>query len=65
MNMAGNLGAFASILAFGYMTEALINSGVNPTSALSENNLYFYVCAALSALSVVAWLFMNPNKPIK
>ncbi len=65
MNMAGNLGAFASILAFGYMTEALIESGVDPTLALSENNLYFYVCAALSALSVVAWLFMNPNKPIK
>ncbi len=64
MNMAGNLGAFASILAFGYMTEALINSGVDPALALSENNLFFYVCAALSILSIAAWIFMNPNKPI-
>lgn len=65
MNMAGNLGAFTSILAFGYMTEALIKSGVDPTSALSENNLFFYVCAALSVMSIVAWVFMNPNKAIK
>lgn len=64
MNMAGNLGAFASILAFGYMTEGLIKSGIDPTSALSENNLFFYVCAALSILSIVAWLVMNPKKAI-
>ena len=65
MNMAGNLGAFISILAFGYMSESLIASGVNPAQALSENNLYFYICAALSTLSIFAWLFMNPNKAIK
>ncbi len=65
MNKAGNLGAFTSILAFGYMTEALINSGVDPNLALSENNLFFYVCTALSILSIVAWAFMNPYKSIK
>ena len=65
MNMAGNLGAFISILTFGYMSEGLIASGVNPAEALSENNLYFYICAALSTLSVFAWLLMNPKKAIE
>ena len=64
MNMAGNLGAFTSILAFGYMTERLISSGVNPALALSENNLFFYVCAGLSILSIFAWLLMKPKKTI-
>ena len=64
MNMAGNLGAFTSILAFGYMSYALIEQGVDATTALSDNDMYFYLCAALSVLSVGVWLVMNPNKPI-
>ena len=64
MNMAGNLGAFISILAFGYMSYNLIQNGVDAKQALAENNLYFYVCALLSTLSIVAWIFMNPYKPL-
>ena len=65
MNMAGNLGAFTSILAFGYLANSLIESGANPNQALAGNDTFFYICAGLSALSVVAWLFMNPNKALQ
>lgn len=65
MNMAGNLGAFTSILAFGYLADSLINSGVDPKMALAGNDTFFYICAALSIISIVAWLLMNPNKSIQ
>jgi len=65
MNMAGNLGAFTSILAFGYLADGLIKSGVNPKLALAGNNMFFYICAALSIISIIAWLLMNPNNSIK
>lgn len=65
MNMAGNLGAFTSILTFGYLTDGLINSGVDPKLALAGNDLFFYICAGLSILSIGAWLLMDPNKSIK
>lgn len=65
MNMAGNLGAFTSILAFGYLADGLIKSGVDPKQALAGNDMFFYVCTALSLVSIVAWLLMNPNKSIK
>lgn len=65
MNMAGNLGAFTSILAFGYLSDGLINNGVDPKLALAGNDLFFYICAGLSIISIFAWLFMDPNKSIK
>jgi ACS family glucarate transporter-like MFS transporter len=65
MNMAGNLGAFTSILAFGYLADGLIKSGVDPKQALAGNDMFFYVCAGLSLISIVAWLLMNPNKSIE
>jgi len=65
MNMAGNLGAFTSILAFGYLADGLIRSGVDPKQALAGNNMFFYICAGLSLISIVAWLLMNPNKSIQ
>lgn len=65
MNMAGNLGAFTSILAFGYLADGLIKSGVDPKLALAGNDMFFYICAALSIVSIIAWLLMNPNKSIK
>lgn len=64
MNMAGNLGAFTSILAFGYLADGLIKSGVDPKLALAGNDMFFYICAGLSVLSIGAWLLMNPNKSI-
>lgn len=65
MNMAGNLGAFTSILAFGYLADGLIKSGVDPKQALAGNDMFFYICAGLSVVSIIAWLLMNPNKSIK
>ena len=65
MNMAGNLGAFTSILAFGYLADALINSGVDPKLALAGNDTFFYICAVLSVISIGAWLLMNPNKSLQ
>ncbi|WP_297087642.1 MFS transporter [uncultured Draconibacterium sp.] len=65
MNMAGNLGAFTSILAFGYLADGLIKSGVDAKLALAGNDMFFYICAGLSMVSIVAWFLMNPNKSIE
>ena len=64
MNMAGNLGAFTSILAFGYLADNLIKSGVDPKLALAGNDMFFFICAALSIISIGAWLLMNPKNSI-
>lgn len=64
MNMAGNLGAFASIIVFGYLSESLISSGLNAKEAMAANDLFFYICAGLSVLSIVMWCFMRPRKSI-
>ena len=64
MNMAGNLGAFTSILAFGYLADSLIKSGTDAKQALAGNDMFFYICAVLSVISIVMWLLMNPKKAI-
>jgi ACS family glucarate transporter-like MFS transporter len=53
MNMAGNLGAFVTIIAFPYLLKWTGN-----------HNVFFYICALLSLSSIVIWLFMRPNQPI-
>jgi ACS family glucarate transporter-like MFS transporter len=53
MNMAGNLGAFVTIIAFPYLLKWTGN-----------HNVFFYVCALLSLSAIVIWLFMRPNHPI-
>jgi MFS transporter, ACS family, glucarate transporter len=53
MNMAGNLGAFITIIAFPYMKQ-WTNSNVP----------FFYTCAVLSVLAIFTWLFMDPLKEI-
>jgi ACS family glucarate transporter-like MFS transporter len=53
MNMAGNLGAFVTIIAYPYLFAAT-NSHVP----------FFYICAILSVSAMVMWLFMNPNKAL-
>lgn len=50
MNMAGNLGAFATALAFPYL-QAWTGS----------NDPFFYIAAALAVISIFCWLNMNPN----
>lgn len=53
MNMAGNLGAFVTIIAFPYLYEW--------TGSFQP---FFYVCVALSAIAVVIWFSMDPKKAI-
>jgi MFS transporter, ACS family, glucarate transporter len=54
MNMAGNLGAFVTIIAYPYLF-----------SWTGSNEPFFYVCATLSLVAIVVWSFMNPNKELK
>ena len=54
MNMAGNLGAFVTIIAFPYLL-----------GWTGSHEFFFYVCSALSILAIVMWAFMNPLKTIR
>ncbi|MCK5461415.1 MAG: MFS transporter [Bacteroidales bacterium] len=54
MNMAGNLGAFVTILAFPYLLEWT-----------GKHETFFYVCSSLSVIAIIMWLFMNPDKAIE
>jgi len=54
MNMAGNLGAFVTIIAFPYLYEW--------TGSFQP---FFYVCMVLSAIAIALWLAMDPNKSIR
>lgn len=51
MNMAGNLGAFVTIIAYPYLFEWT-----------GSNVPFFYIAASLSVVAVVMWSFMNPLK---
>lgn len=53
MNMAGNLGSFATALAFPYM-QAWTGS----------NDPFFYLAAFLGFISIIFWLYMNPTKEV-
>ncbi|TXG35406.1 MFS transporter [Seonamhaeicola maritimus] len=53
MNMAGNLGAFTTALAFPYLQEWT-----------GSNEPFFYVAAALGVVAIFCWSFMNPNKKL-
>lgn len=53
MNMAGNLGAFATALAFPYLQ-----------SWTGSNKPFFYIAAVLGVISIFCWLNMNPLKKI-
>ena len=53
MNMAGNLGAFATALAFPYLQ-----------SWTGSNEPFFYIAAGLGAISIFCWLNMDPLKKI-
>lgn len=50
MNMAGNLGAFSTALAFPYL-QAWTGS----------NEPFFYIAAALGFVAIFCWYFMNPD----
>lgn len=53
MNMAGNLGAFVTIIAFPYLYEW--------TGSFQP---FFYVCVVLSAIAIAIWLSMDPERTI-
>jgi len=53
MNMAGNLGAFTTSLAFPYLQEWT-----------GSNDPFFYIAAILAGISIIFWLNMNPDKTI-
>jgi MFS transporter, ACS family, glucarate transporter len=53
MNMAGNLGAFVTIIAFPYLL-----------AWTGDHRVFFFVCSALSVMAIVMWLFMRSDKPI-
>lgn len=52
MNMAGNIGSFATALAFPYLKEAF---GVQP---------FFYTAALLSLVAMVTWFLMDSREKI-
>ena len=54
MNMAGNLAAFATVLAFPYL-EAWTGS----------TSPYFLTAAVLNLLAVAAWLLTRPERPLE
>jgi len=51
MNMAGNLGAFITIMAYPYLIEWT-----------GSNVPFFYIAASLSVIAIVMWSFMNPKQ---
>jgi ACS family glucarate transporter-like MFS transporter len=53
MNMAGNLGACVTIVAFPYMFQWT-----------NRYEPFFIICAGLSLIAIVMWLSVNPEKSI-
>jgi MFS transporter, ACS family, glucarate transporter len=53
MNMAGNLGAFVTIIAFPYLL-----------AWTGDHRVFFFVCSALSVIAIIMWMFMRSDKPI-
>jgi ACS family glucarate transporter-like MFS transporter len=53
MNMAGNLGAFVTIIAFPYLLEWT-----------GSHNPFFFVCCVLSLIAIITWRVMDPAKSI-
>lgn len=53
MNMAGNVGAFITALAYQYLKEWS-----------DAESMFFYVAAGLNVLAVCCWLFLDPRKAL-
>ncbi|MEM9410093.1 MAG: MFS transporter [Planctomycetota bacterium] len=53
MNMAGNVGAFVTALAYQYLKDWS-----------SAESLFFFVAAGLNALAIICWLILDPRKPL-
>ncbi|MEM9329148.1 MAG: MFS transporter, partial [Bacteroidota bacterium] len=53
MNMAGNIGSFVTGISFPYL---VLWTGTSDT--------FFFIAGVLVVLSIVAWLFMDPNRAL-
>ena len=53
MNMAGNLGAFVTIIAFPYLFQWT-----------GQYEPFFFICSGLSGVAILIWFNMNPEKSI-
>jgi nitrate/nitrite transporter NarK len=53
-NMFGNLAGSAAPIVFGYVVERL-----------GSWRLPFYIAAAVMAVGVVMWLFIDPRRPVE
>lgn len=53
MNMAGNIGAFITSLAFPYLVKWT-----------GSTEPFFYIAASLGFLAIICWRFMNPEKKL-
>lgn len=61
--MVGNLGAALSAVLFPYFV-ANVTLPIFATSTGTANS-FFVFAALMNALAVVAWLFMNPLRPLR
>ena len=53
MNMAGNIGAFTTAIAFPYLQ-----------AWTGTNDPFFYVAACLGLIAIISWIFMDSTKAI-
>jgi ACS family glucarate transporter-like MFS transporter len=53
MNMAGNIGAFATAIAYPYLK-----------SWYASPEPFFYLAAILNLVAIVCWLFIRPDRPL-
>ncbi len=63
MNMVGNMGAAVSAVAFPFFVANVTIPLIAETTGTA--NSFFAFAAAMNAMAVVAWLFMNPLRQLK
>jgi hypothetical protein len=63
MNMVGNLGAALSAVAFPFFVANVTIPVIAETTGTA--NSFFVFAATMNALAVIAWIFMNPRRPLK
>ncbi|QDU39542.1 putative sulfoacetate transporter SauU [Maioricimonas rarisocia] len=62
MNMVGNLGAALSAVLFPYFVAHVTLPYLAPSSGSADS--FFVFAAGMNGLAVVAWLFMDPLRPL-
>jgi ACS family glucarate transporter-like MFS transporter len=68
MNMAGNLGAFVTLVAFPYLkewTQAYLDAHPEVPEWIAPTTPYFLAAAALNLLAVCAWLTIRSDRPLE